>query len=288
MMRLLVIPGIGDIHWVALKLQSFIDTHCPGQVPEVWIWNFDNRPRSADFVKRLPFVRFGGYWNHPLEQPTFHDHYITGNVDVTWGFQDFDALLCVNGSLRVGRDMTQIMPEYGINWQYPIRETPEDTAFGDRFAADGKFALLCFSDFGMFAKWVHHMPARVCSSLIQRLGERMGCRMVLTGSPWDAEFCKRLTGHTDDLIGKTSCGELLAMIRRAEAFVGWCGGNTIVSTHMGTPTLMLWSDYFTDRRFQTNWVAPQAMGRCYTPMNVENFDESAAVDAVEMMRGSAV
>ena len=66
-MKILTIPGIGDIHWVMLKLESWIAKNCPGEIPEVHVWNFDGRPRSEDFVKRIPFVKFGGYFNTKIE-----------------------------------------------------------------------------------------------------------------------------------------------------------------------------------------------------------------------------
>lgn len=283
-MKLLVIPGIGDIHWVALKLQAFIARYCPGQRPEVWIWDFDGRRRSAEFVRRLPFVTFGGYWEHPIEQPIFDAHYLHGTADVSWGFHGFDSFLCVNGSLRVGRPWGDILPDLATDWRYPIVETPEDAADGERFAAGGPFALLYFSDHGMFKHWIRRLPASEIGPFIDRLGERLGCRMVLTGSSWDAGFVSQIRCSAENLVGQTSLGQLLAMVRRARAFVGWCGGNTIVSTHLGTPTLMLWSDYFRDRGFQTNWVAPDAIGRVYRAMDVEDFDEDAAIAAVEAMR----
>lgn len=150
-MRILVIPGLGDIHWVALKLQSFIETHCPGERPEVFIWNFDGRPRSAEFVQRLPFVRFGGYWDEPLDidRPAFQRAYMTGEDDAVPGFHGFDWFLCVNGSLRVGKPIDEILPEYRVDWNYPFEVRAGDERRADEIGEP--YVLAYFTDHGLVA-----------------------------------------------------------------------------------------------------------------------------------------
>src|SRR5690606_25859798 len=49
--RLLLLPGIGDIYWVAVKLAGWSAAYRP----QVAIWNFDGRPRSLEYVRRIPF-----------------------------------------------------------------------------------------------------------------------------------------------------------------------------------------------------------------------------------------
>ena len=81
-MRILTICGIGDIHWVMLKMESFIEQNCKGTIPEITIWNFDGRPRADGFVSRIPFVKFAGYDNEPMnniQKRLFHQVYIDGS-----------------------------------------------------------------------------------------------------------------------------------------------------------------------------------------------------------------
>lgn len=265
-MKILTICGIGDIHWVMLKMEGFIEKNCKGEKPEVHIWNFDNRPRSGDFVKRIPFVEFGGYFNQPLEidKNRFNISYMTGGMEQIPDFHGFDYYLCVNGALRVGRNMESILPQYETNWNYQIDTTGCETSIKE------PYIIFYFSNHGMFKEWVEHMPPRKIKEFMSQI---KGYKLILTGSSWDSPFNELLEQEgVINMCGDTSLDELLGLIKGASAFVGWCGGNTIISQHLNTPTLMLWSNYFQHKNFQTNWVSPDRLGKVYIPMNVEKLE----------------
>ena len=58
--RILLPSGIGDIHWVLVKLQAFIQAlGCPP--PELWIADDVARRRSLEFLRLVPWVVAGGY-----------------------------------------------------------------------------------------------------------------------------------------------------------------------------------------------------------------------------------
>lgn len=273
-MKILVIPGIGDIHWVLLKLEAFIAKNCPGEKPEVWVWNFDGRPRSGDFIKRIPFVKFGGYLDRSIDmdKKRFHNSYMKGDPRDAkiQNFHGFDYYLCVNGMLRVGADWKTIFPEYNTNWNYEINLDGCTTPIKE------KYIMFYFSDHGMFkGAWTGHLTHHKIAKLLNNM-QNWGYKLVLTGSSWDKPFNDKImqaitTSQVINMCGDTSLDDLLGMIKGAAAFVGWCGGNTIISQHLNTPTLMLWSNYF-DKRFQTNWVDPRRINNMYIPMNVENLD----------------
>lgn len=273
-MKILVIPGIGDMHWVLLKLESFIEKHCPGEKPEVWVWNFDERPRSGDFIKRIPFVKFGGYLNEPIgmDKNSFEKSYMTGDANYAKisEFHGFDYYLCVNGILRVGLPWNSVLPFYKTNWNYDINLE------GCKSPVEGKYIIFYFSDHGMFKKnWTGHLDASKTAKLLDRMSD-WGYKLILTGSSWDKPYNDKIVGYSEsgkliNMCGDTSLDELLGLIKGASAFVGWCGGNTIISQHMNTPTLMIWSRYF-KREFQTNWVDPLRINKVYIPMNVENLN----------------
>ena len=269
-MKILTIPGIGDIHWVMLKLESWIEKNCPGEIPEVHVWNFDGRPRSEDFVRRIPFVKFGGYLNTKIEdldssqKKVFRRSYMTGrNGSEEKGFLGFDSYLCVNGQLRVGDQMKNILPKYETNWDYKIDLKGTEPKIKE------PYIIFYFSDHGMFTQWVANLTPEKIKEFLSSI---KGYRLILTGSTWDGPFNKQLEdAGIENWCGDTSLDELLSLIRGASAFVGWCGGNTIISQHLNTPTLMLWSDYFPKRAFQTNWVKPEKIGTMYKNLNVENL-----------------
>lgn len=263
-MKILVIPGLGDIHWVMLKMESWIEQNCPGEKPEVWIWNLDNRPRSQDFVERIPFVNFGGYLNQSIDMDRcrFNQSYMNGGLSEILNFHGFDCYLCVNGDLRIGRPMDQILPKYKVNWDYEINLDGCEPKIND------PYIIFYFSDHGMFEQWVNAMPPDKIREFVKSIN---GHRLILTGSSWDSPFNERIADSgIENMCGDTTLPELFGLIRGAKAFVGWCGGNTIISQHLNTPTLMLWSNYF-EKPFQTNWVKPEKIGTVYRPLNVENL-----------------
>jgi hypothetical protein len=269
-MRILTICGIGDIHWVMLKMESFIEKECKGVIPEITVWNFDGRPRADGFVKRIPFVKFAGYDNEPMgrqQKRLFHEVYMDGSKEVVAGFKGYDYFICVNGSLRIGHSMNNIMPQYGTNWNYKINVDDCTSSYNE------PYIIFYFSNHGMFTDWVSKMNSEKIRSFMQQI---KGYKLILTGSSWDAPFNQELEDNgVINLCGKTSLDDLFGLIKGASAFVGWCGGNTIVSQHLNTPTLMLWSDYFSHRAFQTNWVDPDRLGKVYIPMDVETANNDS-------------
>lgn len=287
MTRILVIPGIGDIHWVALKLRSFCQVYGITD-PEVWVWNFDGRPRSLDYVRRLPFVSTGEYWNQGFTEDLrrqFTDCYMTGTADVVRGFSGFDFFICPNGSLRQGKQLaTEILPECTTEWDYPLEATDGELAYGDAQLARGKYVLLYFSDQGMFRTWLQAWPVARVAQFIDHVHRLLpSYRLLLTGSSWDAMFARNLlplvSAPIANLVGMTTLEQLLGLIRYASAFAGWCGGNTIIATHLKTPTYMLWSDYFC-AAMQTNWVDPAKIGSIYHCDTVRAVGAIAAANRV--------
>jgi hypothetical protein len=275
-MKILTIPGIGDIHWVMLKLESFIEKNCPNEVPEIYVWNFDKRPRSEDFVKRIPFVKFGGYFDLEINSLTtsqkniFNSSYISGDRGSEFkDFLKFDAYLCVNGQLRAGHSMKDILPKYKTNWDYKIDLSGTEPKIKD------PYIIFYFSDHGMFTSWVSHLTEDKIKSFLKSIKDH---RLILTGSVWDSRFNKKLEDvGIENWCGDTSLDDLISLIRGAKAFVGWCGGNTIISQHLNTPTLMLWSKYFREKNFQTNWVKPEKIGTVYRNLNVEKLSTDVLI-----------
>lgn len=156
------------------------------------------------------------------------------------------------------------MPQYKVNWDYEIKT--DDC----KIPIKEPYIIFYFSNHGMFEEWIRHLSPKRIKAL---LAEIKGYKLILTGSSWDAGFNQLLeSDNVINMCGDTSLDELLGLIKGASAFVGWCGGNTIISQHLNTPTLMLWSNYFEHKAFQTNWVSPNRLDTIYKPMNVESLD----------------
>lgn len=268
--RILVIPGIGDLHWVALKLRAFVrNRHI--EDAEIWIWDFDQRPRSMEYVDRLEFCRRGEYWKEPLTNrwlKVFNECYHFGTRDVIEPFGEFDHFLCFNGSMRQGRKLQRILPECEIEWEYQLRTTPRELSYSGEQLSWGRYLLFYFSDQGMFLRhWLNRWSTVDISQFVDAVHRLLpDYRLILTGAGWDRAFADHLIPEIkapiENMVGETNFDQLMGLIRNASGFAGWCGGNTIVSTHLGKPTFMLWSDYFKPE-MQTTWVKPEMIGKSY-------------------------
>lgn len=295
--KLLVPPGIGDIHWVMLKMRAFLDAL--DAEAEVWMAEFEGRPRSLEYVRRVPFVTAGGYADvkRVTANPLFRECcYGKGTRNLAEKFHGFDYLLCFNGALVNGKRIeTEILPELPVDWHYPVMETEDDRAWERAFADRiGPYALFFFSKHGMFQKWVRALTRDKIVSLLSAFRERFpGVAPVLTGAAWDRPFNDQILAGAPkgvvDMVGKTPLGPFLSMIRRAQAFLGFCGGNTIMSVHFGTPTLIWWSRHFPNPGFRTDWVEPCKIGTVYRPREVEKYTQEEILNtAAALMAGRPI
>src|SRR5690606_12822491 len=131
-MKILVLPGMGDILWVATFLQSFIATHDLG-VPEVYVWDFDGRKRSLEYVERIPFVRAAGCVehpnSHPARGPSYHRRrHQSSHTDVL-GHHNY---LAVNAALWRGRSTPDAVP-YDVDWYFPMVQPEAEAQWGETY-----------------------------------------------------------------------------------------------------------------------------------------------------------
>lgn len=273
--RILVLPGIGDIYWVAVALQSFAKQHGLEDL-ELTVWDFDGRRRSAEYVERIPFVRCGGYFNrppHPHKLPAFRQSYLTGECSVFPGLFGFDLYMAANGALRTGYTVEEA---FGVecDWYFDLTRTQAE---GDAEVAMrqeyGPYIVTHFSEFGMFTAWVRAWGVDKCAALLTRVHAATGCTMLLTGCDWDRPFAAKIAAKCPrgvvDLTGDTNPDTFFGMLRGAAGVLGWCGGNTILATALRIPTLIAWSRAFPDARFFRNACPPDAIGNHYAACVVE-------------------
>lgn len=289
-MRILVLPGLGDIYWIAVLLKSFLAKHGLERA-EMSIWNFDGRPRSADFVRRIPFVDFGGYFEHPdgiswaRKDAVFQDSHRIGERWVYPGYAGFDYYLAVNGWIAyAGKTIEAAAEAEGLeppDWNLELLTTPTETLAELEFQAryPNGYVVAFFSDHGMFRNWVQKWGARGCADLVAQIRRSSGLPVLLTGLEWDLPFARRvmidlqrrkLTDGIENLCTRTPPDRFVGMLRGAAGVVGWCGGNTILSTHLRVPTLMGWSStWFKQPRFFQTAVCTPSWGKWYAPFVVE-------------------
>lgn len=285
--RVLVLPGIGDVYWVAVAMRAWMAKHGIQDAPTLDVWDFDGRRRSLEFIERLEFVKAGAYFDkppHPFKLPEFQDTYHTGARSDVAGFLGYDHYLAVNGALVNGRtiaDALGVDPD-ALDWYPTLRRTPADLEAEGRYVARfGRYCVLHFSAFGMFKHWVKAWDVHRCAEFILEAEAATGLTMVLTGSEWDRPLCAELAEMTGavNLAGETNAEEFYGILHGAAAVAGWCGGNTILATALRVPTLILWSEkHFPNAGFYRTSCPPDSFGKRYQAGTVERTTPRDAVD----------
>lgn len=295
MKRILLLPGIGDIHWVLLKLQSWLAAQ--GEewaMPEVSIWDIDGRPRALEYLQMIPWLRVGGYVSAPLagaQKVWFNKLYSRRNAgDVVFNFLGFDVLMGVNGNMRNGASFKHLLHGAAVNYKYGPVLTQDN--FGQHQAKVGPYFVLCFSGNGMFTPaWTSCLSAkRIKAMLVELQGKFPGCRFLFTGSPWDAPFTEQCqVPGTENLVGKTTLPQFLSLLKHSLGYVGWCGGNSILAQHLGTPTVVWWSKSYFPRHDRHGWQTPAPLGeRNQMVLEVEDYDPDTTPTMVATYLGVGV
>ena len=277
-------PGIGDLHWLMLKMRSFSDTHLGGKRPDVWLMEAGDKNRAADYVDRVPLVRYRGTYNPPwgghLHMEMLYRSGVLQNQD------GFDWVLCANPHLERSGDFREWMPELAIDWDYEIEERAGDADFADEVLDHGPFILASFYRDGWYGEhFLQHFGIDGLAALLRDLNRT--CRVLLTGAWWDRPFLgdlARLSGVSDHLVGETTCPQLLSILRRCAGYVGHAAGNGIMAAHFRRPTALLWSSTKFSAPLFDSWVRPEDNGTLYRAVDVARY--SVAAEVTEHLRGA--
>jgi len=283
---ILVLPGMGDIYWVLVKLESFIKKH---QIENPVIYTWELQPhknnRSADYIKRIPFVTYGGPWYHDQNLPEFKEIYF-GTEWLIPNFQGFDYLFSVNGVLRNGYDLNSFgLDTLDTNWYFPLTESQAENEAYEQYASYGDYVVAYFTATEMYQHWMRSLSPDDIYNIFKTIHVKTGCKILMTGCHWDKGLADKIRakdteGFIQDIIGDTTIDQLFALIKRAKGMIGWCGGNTIKSVYFKTPTVILWSKYFPNEGFYKYSVPPDSIGNWHDIKVVERDSASDIADSM--------
>ena len=265
-MKLLLPPGLGDLHWTLLKMQGLIERVCPGKVPKVFIASNDpNKNRGGDYLDSIPFVEWGGYIDIRRDRASFTSAFTRGTK--IHGYtapsgEKFDLFYSNNHDVERGLRPRDWFPEGGpVDYAYPVQLDLKMCPIPDE-----PYVLVSLYRHGWYADWWEHEPPMLVIEAIRRaLPEH---RIILTGAVWDAKLCKAVAekNRVESWAGKTSLRELLVLIKHAECWIGHAAGNAMLAVHLKTPTVMIWGHPPFSRQMWACWAPPGA--RHYVPYDV--------------------
>ncbi len=147
------------------------------------------------------------------------------------------------------RHQFRVLSHLGVNqleeelelWPDPESEAQVANWFEERgIASDGKVVGLAI---GSSPRWpTKRWPIEYFHSLAKELVKKLGCRVILVGSPEDEALAKSFSmngGEVISFVGKTSLRDLVSLIKRINVLVTGDTAPLHVGSALGVPTVAL-------------------------------------------------
>lgn len=249
-----VAAGIGDLSWVYSKLKN-IGQPLVFHVADGW------PRRSVPFLKLLPNMAHAEYSPH-----SWHDLQAFQRLHPAGTYQELKdrnfgvEYLENNMHLLSGRRLEEWLPDLPTDFHYEMNVPVEDMArakflwekHGLRHPC---MAISCASYKGSEAwntwgvtPWLEFLR------LIKHEVPEM--QFILIGGFWDDLTATIAdTGGFIDLVGKTSIGTCIELLKRIDYYVGFCSGLGVLRTVLNKKVFTLWPDIHDSHIW--SWVPPK-------------------------------
>lgn len=270
-LRVWVPDGIGDLHWIFLKLES-LKAMCGASKLIVVKRDIS---RSQDCFGRkdrvLPFLEMN---------PVIDDVELTSAQPLIFkeGFliedMGFDYVLDPNPFLLTGSRIEKWIPKLEMDWDYlksfPIFDDEKVTGppvlyFGDRFAE---------------VTWGGNWTDKHWAEVLDCVGGESGQTPLVVGLEADREKAasvERAGGSFVNLVGATSFEKCFQLVLSSKLVVGSISGITILSAAAGVPTIALWPDESSlqslPREMMSSWIREGSVGETYFPFGYSSSPE---------------
>ena len=273
--RVAIPAGIGDMHWILLKLEDFKRKRGIKHLT-ISAHEDSGHKNSHEFLKMLHYVDAVEDPGPDLPWP-----WIGGKNNPDFPLREdvngLDFLMQFNSSLEKGVSIQDILPEYEIDWEYQIPIFPESIKSAKNLCLDcGKKVILFYaSSVGGNNNWAKGFwRPEDWNELAKFLISRYRTLPILLGSNWDLNYCELLNlSLMRSLVGKTNVSELFALTQMADAVVSFPSGVSIMSTHFKTPSIMFWPQNQWSEKFSTAWVDPKMLSeKKYIPIHYAEND----------------
>lgn len=291
-LKLAVASGIGDIHWMFLKLRGLLkSTGNDKHKPIIYVCSgHPSRDRTADFVRMIPWVEFGGYFDirEREKNDIAHQMFLRGILHKNkFGM---DAFFSVNTLMEMGMQMDDIFPQAGpTDWDYPLNLRTEPVQ--ELLDQSVRHVAVIFYKAGYYKEWWEKChPCLYINELAERLQPDQ--KIAILGAGWDdkeALEIVKLTKKSSKLInlsGKTTFQQVMHVIKTADGFFGHPSGLGILAQHIKRPTTLIWGPHWQwGSNFESSWARPdmKSQGK-YLARRVEEDPSKVVSDFIEQMR----
>jgi len=268
-------PGIGDLHWIMAKLESFKEKNNIKKIKVVmnlgWIDKKSIHDCSLEYLELIPFIDSA----ESLKETLPFEYALAGGsgTPLFKNHGGCDYMIEFNSLLEGGMKLKDILPEYETNFNYPIIEPPNAEKFAENIkeAAGGKINLLFAGSIAGNNIWAKKLwTVNDWMELARKIHNETDCKPVLIGARWDKSYARRIKKlDTEkiiyDIVGQTTVAKLFALIRKANVLVAYQCGPVMMATKFRTPVAGFWPinnginphGQF-ERSFMRSWLPPWA------------------------------
>lgn len=290
-------PGIGDLHWIMTKMESFKKKNKIEKIkvvmnlPQTISGVYQYHDYSVKYLDLIPFIDSAENrlkpigFEYALNDGSGRPLFINRN--------GCDYVIEFNSRLENHVKLKDILPEYETNYDYPIDEPEEERKFAKAFkeTIGEKLVLFFTASIGGNDYWVKHLwTPESWMELARKIYNKTGCKIVLVGAKWDAPYAEQLFKLDTEkiihsIIGKTTIAKLFAILREASLLITWQCGVGIMATQFRIPVVAFWPiktkanpHGVFNRDFMRTWLPPWAKKVGYMP--VAWGDEDATPEGV--------
>lgn len=255
-MELIVYPGIGDISWLISKLST------TGKEFDLVIAEDNKMHRALPLVDMVPCIhsaRYGGRDIYKLlygaGNHTFADYMQADS-------EGKQLCMSANKWLEDGNRLEGYLDDLDTDYHYQINIDVEDNYWASNLLYTHTPTLAIYtSSIGGISSWSAWSALEWTDFLSHVRNSYPNTLFVLLGAKWDQDMRRDLCRLFDDerfdyidLLGKTTLGRALAIIKHVSYFVGYASGLTILSDVLDKPTTMLYPKHLT--KLANAWPDP--------------------------------
>ena len=266
--------GIGDVSWILSKLVHVKDREIHLRVADGW------PHRTVKFLQLFPWIASAEYGAFNYEDIFAFQSY---NKDlVTWeAIKELtNCPLAPNYHLERGKPLADWLPDLPTEFHYeiPVSEEEQDAAFRCLGGLKRPIVALSAASYRGSEAW-KTWEVNEWMDFLCKLRELYGqFTVLLMGGFWDDltaslafDLHKKAFLHRE-VVGRTSIGAAIEVLRHVDRYVGFSSGLGIISTVLRKPTFMLWPNHQVE--LSTSWAPPKMLeSRQYMMSGWRNPDD---------------
>lgn len=249
MLTIGVPSGIGDVSWMYSKLMH--------AEPMRWEIAAGWPHRTRPFMELLPKVVEVDYGDFQ-----YQDISIFWNIHKQRTWKDVEAigagklLIEANSWLEQGKRIEDWMPDLPTDFHYEIKTTKKDQDRASLLLKDFKRPL-----WGVSAASYRGSEAWKTWGLdewldfLGRFNIDYGGTIILLGGFWDDLTSSLASAGYKDLVGKTSIGCAIEVLKELEGYIGFSSGLGVLRTVLNKRVFMLWPEH--QQPLSTSWAPPK-------------------------------